>query len=191
MSCLETTLKAFQTYQARNLQRGVGLLEVMIALVLLTTTLLGATALQLTGLQNNRGAYYRTQASIMAYDIAERIRINSGYALTNSANYAIDTASIAVPSSPGCVLDTTGCTDEGIANQDIREWAENFIDVIGQKEDGNTYKAVLPNGRGTVTTSGSSFSIEITWDELGWNVGGGVNKANTTKSFTTDFTLAN
>lgn len=183
--------KAFHRFRMRNHQRGVGMLEVMIALVLLTTTLLGATALQLTGMQTNRGAYYRTQASVLAYDIAERIRINSSYALTSNVNYSIDTTSIAIPSSPNCISTTSGCASADIASHDIREWAEGFIDVAGEGNDGASYKAILPNGTGTVTASGASFVIEITWDELDWNVGGGVNKADTTKNFSLDFTLTN
>ncbi len=189
MSCLTPALKTYKRFQALNRQRGVGMLEVMIALVLLTTTLLGATAIQLTGMQTNRGAYYRTQASILAYDIAERIRINSAYALESNANYSIDTTSIAVPASPNCMSATAGCTSAQIANRDIREWTENFIDVDGEDHDAANYRAVLPNGTGAVMASGANFSVAITWDELDWNIGGGVNKADTTKNFTVDFTL--
>lgn len=184
-------IRTLQRIQRKDNQQGVGMIEVMIALVLLTTTLLGATALQLTGLQTNRGAYYRTQASQLAYDIAERIRINSTYALAAPSNYSINTSSAAVPSAPNCITANSGCSAANLASQDIREWSENFFDVTNVGQDGGTYQSILPNGAAQVTASGSTFSVSISWVELDWNVGGGVNKANATKTFTTDFTLAN
>ena len=171
-------------------QRGVSMLEVLIALVLLTTTLLGATALQITGLQTNRSGYYRTQASILAYDIADRIRVNASYALSDSSNYQFDTSSDAVPSSTSCITSSSGCSAANLRAQDLREWSENFQDISGIGHDGSNYKAVLPAGVGVITTSGATFSVAISWDEIDWNVGVS-NKANTTKQFTLDFTLAN
>lgn len=172
-------------------QQGVGMLEVLIALVLLTTTLLGATALQLTGLQTNRSAYYRTQASILAYDIADRVRINSSYALQSAGNYAINTASGGAPSTPGCISSSNGCSEAAIRDQDVREWSDNFYDVSGIGNDGSAHKAVLPNGVGIVTADGTTYSVVVSWDELDWNIGADAQKANSTKSFTLDFTLAN
>lgn len=172
-------------------QQGVGMLEVMIALLLITTTLLGATALQLTGMQTNRSAYYRTQASMLAYDIADRIRINATYALASESNYEINTASSAAPSTPGCITANAGCSNANIATQDIREWSENFFDVAGIGADGADYKTVLPNGAGSVVAAGASYTVQVQWDELDWNVTAGTNKADRTKSFTLDFTLAN
>ncbi len=166
------------------------MLEVLISLVLLASVLLGATALQLTGLQNNRSAYYRSQASTLAWDIADRIRVNKDFALTSGAVYSMDTASMAVPASPGCITATAGCSGTNLASQDIREWVENFIDVTSIGNDGGNYQAVLPGGAGTVTASGATFNVQVSWTELDWSFGGSGNKANTTKSFTLDLTLS-
>ncbi|MEH6626099.1 MAG: type IV pilus modification protein PilV [Motiliproteus sp.] len=172
-------------------QRGVGMLEVLISLVLLTTTLLGATAMQLTGLQNNRGSYYRSQASQLAYDIADRIRINSSYALANSSNYTFNTSSDALPSSTSCIDQSNGCSDANLRVQDLREWSENFIDVTSIGHDNNDYGAVLPGGVGSITASGAVFTVQVSWSEIDWNIGSSTNKANATKQFVLDFNLAN
>ena len=167
------------------------MLEVLIAIVLLTSTLLGATALQLTGLQTNRSAYYRSQASQLAYDYADRIRVNASYALNNGANYAINTASIAIPSATSCSTNSSGCSEANLRAHDIREWSENFIDVTGIGDDGGSYQALLPGGVGEVTVSGATFTVTVSWDEVDWNVTSSDNKASRTKQFTLDFTLAN
>jgi len=115
------------------------MIEVMIALVLLVTTLLGATALQITGLQTNRSAYYRTQASLLAYDIADRIRLNASYASGDNDRYSFNTASAATPSATSCAISASGCSNQNLRDVDIREWSENFYDVTGIGHDNSAY----------------------------------------------------
>ncbi len=169
-------------------QQGVSMIEVMIALVLLVTTLLGATALQITGLQTNRSAYYRTQASLVSYDIADRIRLNASYASGDNDRYSFNTASSILPSATSCASSASGCSKQQLRDLDIREWSENFYDVTGIGHDQSAYKPLLPGGTGKITASGANFSVEVSWQELDWNIGGGANKADTTKTFTLDFT---
>lgn len=63
-------------------QRGFTLLEVLIALVVLAVGMLGIAALQARGMQYNTDAYARTQATILAYDVIDRMRTRS-YPLSN------------------------------------------------------------------------------------------------------------
>lgn len=67
--------------------RGFSLLEVLVALVILSVGLLGLAALQARSLQFNQDAYVRTQATLLAYDIIDRMRANNDDALdyTNTA----------------------------------------------------------------------------------------------------------
>lgn len=52
------------------------MLEVLVALVIMSVGFLGIAALQLTGMRSVNAASYRTQASLMANDIVERMRAN-------------------------------------------------------------------------------------------------------------------
>jgi type IV pilus assembly protein PilV len=61
-------------------QSGFTLLEVLIALLVLSIGLLGLAALQTTGLRSNQMASMRTQATQLAYDITDRMRANPGSA---------------------------------------------------------------------------------------------------------------
>ncbi len=189
MSLITTSIKPLHS-QHPDCQKGIGMVEVLIALVLITSTLLGATAMQLTSMQTNRGAYYRTQASILAYDIADRIRFNADYALAAESNYAIDTASAAGYSVSTCITDTTGCSAQQLRDRDVLEWSENFYDVTGIGQDGGAYQPVLPNGLGTVSVSGATFSVQVSWNELEWTAGANGERSDSTRNFTLDFTLA-
>ncbi len=60
----------------QHLQRGFTLLEVLIALLVLSIGLLGLAGLQSIGLRSTHGASLTSQASMLAYDMADRIRAN-------------------------------------------------------------------------------------------------------------------
>ena len=66
---------------------GFSLLEILISIFILAIGLLGLAALQTTSLKNNHSALYRTTATVLAYDIIERMRLNQNadYTLTLTA----------------------------------------------------------------------------------------------------------
>lgn len=71
-------------------QRGVSLIEVMVALFIMAVGLLGAAAMQLNALKYTDSSRYRTQATFIAYDMLDRIRANAekraGYDVTVSCS---------------------------------------------------------------------------------------------------------
>lgn len=60
---------------------GFTLLEVLISIVILSIGLLGMAGLVATGIKNNHTASYRSQATVLADDILDRIRANKTAAL--------------------------------------------------------------------------------------------------------------
>jgi type IV pilus modification protein PilV len=64
--------------------QGFSLFEVLIALVVLSVGLLGLASLQTNTLKFNQGAYLRTQATNLAYDMADRMRANRAAAIANA-----------------------------------------------------------------------------------------------------------
>lgn len=60
----------------RTQQKGVGMVEVLVAIVVLSIGLLGLGGLQLLSLRNNQGASSRTQAIATAASIIDSIRVN-------------------------------------------------------------------------------------------------------------------
>jgi type IV pilus assembly protein PilV len=63
--------------RSRRAQEGMTLIEVLVALLILTVGLLGAAAIQLNALKYTDSARMTSQASFIAYDMMDRIRANS------------------------------------------------------------------------------------------------------------------
>ena len=61
----------------RAAQRGLGIIEVLVALVVVSLGVLGVAGLQLTGMKHSAGSLYRAQALSLAEDMAERMRLNA------------------------------------------------------------------------------------------------------------------
>lgn len=82
---------------SRNVQKGVGLTEVMVALLLLSVAVLGFIGLQVRASSAGNEAFARTQAMAIAQDLAERVRLNVGQvaAYTTAANWALVTSKTA------------------------------------------------------------------------------------------------
>ena len=136
-----------------NLQKcikssGFSLLEVLIALVLLSIGLLGLAGLQITGLQNNQRAYHRSQATQLSYDIADRMRSNK---------VALNTYSTIDPSSAEakfiCVT-IAGCSASEMAKNDLYEWNAALVSTLPSSL--GTISSILPVG---------TYQITITWDD--------------------------
>jgi len=66
-------------------QRGITLIEILVAVVLIAIGLLGLVGLQLRGIQVNQGSSMRSVAAIMAEDLADRMR--SDYAALAAGSF--------------------------------------------------------------------------------------------------------
>ena len=66
-------------------QRGITLIEILVAVVLTAVGLLGLAGLQLRGIQVNQGSSMRSLAAIMAEDLADRMR--SDYAALAAGSF--------------------------------------------------------------------------------------------------------
>ena len=73
-----------------KIEQGFSLIEILVSIVIICFGLLGVAGLLTTGLKNTHSSQYRTQASFMAYDMAERMRQNRQVAL--NGEYSTSTA---------------------------------------------------------------------------------------------------
>lgn len=122
-----------------KLQKGVTLLEVMIALVVFSIGLLGLAALQANTLKQNHSAWMRTTASNLSYDIVDRMRANRDVSLSTN-NYIV--------SYSECV-EQAGTS---IAAVDITQWC-------------NLLNTSLPSGEGSIARVATTnvFVISVRW----------------------------
>lgn len=78
-------------------ESGFSLIEILVSIVIICFGLLGVAGLLTTGLKNTHSSQYRTQASFLAYDMAERMRqnrqvaLNGEYSTTKTATNTIAT----------------------------------------------------------------------------------------------------
>ncbi len=69
-------------------QRGMTLLEILVAVLVLTVGLLGVAGLQTSNMRNSQSAHQRTMAVLLASGMAERIRANRAIALSGGFQLA-------------------------------------------------------------------------------------------------------
>lgn len=69
-------------------QNGVSMIEILVSIVIISFGLLGVAGLLTTGLKSTQGSQVRTQASFMAYDMADRMRTNRQVALNGEYSTA-------------------------------------------------------------------------------------------------------
>lgn len=134
-------------------QGGTTLIETMVALLILSIGLLGIAALQMSGLFQNRVGYERSQAVMLADEIAERIRVNRPAAAAGDYDTAIGTV-LAAPSGT-CLGQAANCTPGTLATEDLGLWKQR-LDQILAGGDG----AVLVTVAGSVARSAR---ITIQW----------------------------
>lgn len=124
-------------HQRKKAQRGVGLIEVLIAVLVLSIGVLGLAALQTRALSDNGSSMNRSAATAATYSIIEAMRLDRANALAGAYNTTVTTSSCPAQSTTlasyqlniwcseqlssflGTVSTTTGlinCTTAGICN---------------------------------------------------------------------------
>ncbi len=144
--------------------KGVGLLEVLITVVLLSIGFLAAARMQVEGLRFSQSAYYQSQAYFLANDMINRMRTNNDGVI--SGEYDGITTS-ATATNPGCA--DKKCTAAQIAQQDVYEWggyfhsrienAKNFIPALPSSEDIQASATVN-------AVNDDIWTVKLVWSEI-------------------------
>ena len=105
--------------------RGISLMEVLAALLVVTIGILGMVGLQSKSLQHNHVAYLRSQAVIIGNDMMDRIRVNRSLASVNN-HYVVDlgelTTEQCLPAAYPNACEAGTCTTTELAEYDLRQW---------------------------------------------------------------------
>lgn len=102
---------------AQQAQRGIGLIEVLISMLILGIGVLGMISVQNRALQFNQGALHESRAAILANDIMDRIRANP----TQASRYRI-ALSESPPSANDCSGSSANCSEPQLADFDLASW---------------------------------------------------------------------
>lgn len=144
-------------------QRGLTLIEVLVAIVVLAVGLLGVAGLQLTALKNGQQSYTRSQASTLAYEIADRMRANRLQAGLGA--YVVNGSPSATPATPtaGADCSAAACTPAQLAQADISAWYTNLQNALPGGA-GRIYCGT-PGAVSATCTAGQLQTVEVIWDE--------------------------
>ncbi len=131
----------------RYQQRGVTIIESMIALLVISVGLLGIAALQLTSMKQNNTALQNSKAVWIAYTMADRVRANSNVFV----NYV-------------------GVNTEGDYNQQCTAAPCSALEMVdADADDWIDEVSVLPSGYGEILGNANTLTITVMWDDEGTN----------------------
>jgi type IV pilus assembly protein PilV len=147
---------------SRRASKGVSLVEVLVALVVLSVGLLGVAALLVQSVRGSRTALLRTQAVNLVSDMADRIRANA------SAGDAYGTAQYGAdgPEANGCAptADVAGdnCTSVELAQDDIARWLASVRATLP-----GAGEAVIAYDAPADANSPERYAVSVAWEEPG------------------------
>jgi type IV pilus assembly protein PilV len=136
---------------------GFTLVEVLIALLVMSIGLLGIGKMMMLSARANDSAYMRSQATTLAYTMLDAMRANRVAAISQG----YDTAQV-VPAQLACATAAPGCTSGQVAQNDTFLWNQALA-------------TELPNGAGAVVTVTApdkvtlapniTATITVTWSD--------------------------
>ncbi len=128
--------------------QGFNLVEVLIALIIMSVGMLGIAGLYVHSMQAGRTSLFRHHAVTLAGDVADRIRANpralAAYALGGADN--------------NCVAGGIDCTPAAMAANDIFLWQQQAVDTLPT----GAVAIVFDNGVVPPT-----YQITVSWTEPG------------------------
>lgn len=151
---------------SRRRQSGIGLLEVLIAVILLSVGFLAAARMQVQGMRFSQSAYTLSQAKFMVLDMTERMRVNRN-AMKGEAYKNMSTLS--GTSNPACIINETPCTPADIAAADLHAWSQNLYAPDGVTD----FTPLLPSStanpaKGIITYDAAegAYTVSVQWSEI-------------------------
>lgn len=132
-------------HTAKSRQKGVGMIEVLIALFVLAIGMLGIAALQATALRNSQSSMERSQATMLSYNLFDAMRADLANARAGNYQFASTCSSGNAP--------TLGTP---LAQQQVDSWYQDLEANMGD------------NACAQVTACSSATqacTITIQWDD--------------------------
>lgn len=150
---------AFSPLNMGSRQRGAGLIEVLVAILILAIGLLGMAGMTASSIKFNQMSRMRGTGVLLVNDLAERARVNvlgfdaGGYDRADK-QYSF---SPTLTSESGCSdLGANKCTAGDLATYDVNQWLKNI-------------RARLPGGdafiQTSVTKDARTMDIWLMWTE--------------------------
>lgn len=150
---------------------GFSLIEVLIALVILSVGLLGIAAMVSVSMKSKGSSYLRTQALAQANAIIDRMRANRATAITGSYDFTDAKGSVSATAGSGnpastitqqsCSGDAANCSPQQIAIMDMYEWKQDLQNLLA----GGVAQNVSFYINTTVVSQYVQVQVAISWDD--------------------------
>lgn len=135
-------------------QRGISIVESLVALVVIAVGMLGIAGLYLSSLQSSRSAKLRSQAVQLGSSLADRIRSNrEGAVFYATAGYG------AGPAAQDC--QTKICTPQQLAQDDLANWIADIREALPGADRVTGTVVVTDRER----PESDNYVISVTWRE--------------------------
>lgn len=121
----------------RSRQRGVGMIEVLIAIVVVALGVLAIIRMQTNMVRANQSALLRSQATLLVYDMTDRLRVDRFNASAGAYNRNFD------DDAPG---------GASLAGLEVGDWLAQITET-------------LPDGAGAIATNGMQVTVSVRWDD--------------------------
>ncbi|WP_299733717.1 type IV pilus modification protein PilV [uncultured Endozoicomonas sp.] len=149
------------TRQFSLYQRGVGLIEVLISLLIIAIGVLGMVAVHSSSMQFNQSSYIQSQATFLATDMLDRIQANADVA-KSSDDYRVEldglTYNQCVASNYPVSCESSSCSPEQLALYDVKQWKFQLI-------------CQIPGTKGAISYSDSGshriYTIQLSFPNMG------------------------
>lgn len=132
-------------------QKGMSLIEAMVALVVISVGLLGIAALQIVALQQNSSSQWHSQAVWFSYEMSDRITANKSVFNDYDGIDTLESYAQDCQAGP--------CTANQMITADAQDWKRRI--------------ETLPSGQGLIESSANNeLVIKVMWDDEGTGASG-------------------
>ncbi len=146
----------------KSKKRGMTFIEVLVALFILVTGILGAVAMQASAKKGSFDAMQRSLASALAQDIIERMRANDADSL---ADYAKTDYGASLDSVPSKRCNSAGnvCTPAEMVINDMYEWELALMGADVLQGTAKSKAGGLVGARGCIAQAANAVTVVISW----------------------------
>lgn len=173
---------------ARSLQKGVGMIEVLVALILLSIGVLGFALLQMRAMEASLDASKRIQAMSIARDLSERMRANNQGLSKNipikvgGVDQVVDAYSNAFGGRTYSSTYTAACSNTNKCTS--VQFAVEDVNQILFKAYTSGMKVALNDCPGTMLRS--RYCVYVAWDQTTPTNGAGASSCTNNGSYLND-----
>lgn len=155
-------LKAMQAMNTPRRQRGITLIESLVAILVTALGILGILGVQMRTLTDTQTTVRRAQAIRLIEDLGERMKVNPNALMILGSYQTGWTATLPTPTPPAATnCASTPCNAAQLAAYDVSEW-KRMVQRSLPLGDANVF---IPPAESSITNNRRLVGVMISWRE--------------------------